>query len=93
MQRAIVDFPSRVRVGSITLRTQQRLGNGAFGVVYKVKDVTSSTVYALKDVLCLNASTLRDALREARTLNKISHENVIAVMEADQFQDSKGLCT
>jgi len=61
--------------------------------IKEVKDVTSSNVYALKDVLCLNASTLRNALREAIPLNKISHENVIAVMEADQFQDSKGLCT
>jgi len=91
MQRAIVDFPRRVRVGSRTVRTQQRLGNGAFGVVYKAKDEASSTVYALKDVLCLNTSALRNAVREATTLNKISHQNVIAVMGADQFRDSKGL--
>ena len=58
MQQAAVNLPSRVRVGSITVRIQQRLGNGAFGVVYKVKDEASSTVYALKDVLCLNTSAL-----------------------------------
>ena len=91
MQRAIVDFPKRVRVGSRTVRIQKRLGNGAFGVVHKVKDEASSTVYALKDVLCLNVSALRNALREAITLNKISHENVIDVMGADEFQDSEGL--
>ena len=91
MQRAIVDFPKRVRVERRTVRIQKRLGNGAFGVVYKVKDEASSTVYALKDVLCLNVSALRNALREAITLNKISHENVIDVMGADEFRDSKGL--
>ena len=91
MQRAIVDFPKRVRVGSRTVRIQQRLGNGAFGVVYKVKDVASSTDYALKDVLCLNTSALRNALREAKTLNQISHQNVIAVMGEDHFKDNKGL--
>ena len=91
MQRAIIDFPRRVKVGSRTVRIQKRVGNGAFGVVYKVKDEASSTVYALKDVLCVNVSALRNALREAITLNKISHQNVIAVMGADQFQDSKGL--
>ena len=48
-------------------------------------------MYALKDVLCLNASALRNAVREATTLNKITHQNVIAVMGADEFRDSKGL--
>ena len=56
----------------------------------KVKDEASSTVYALEDVLCLNASALGNAVREATTLYKISHPNVIDVMEADQFRDSKG---
>ena len=91
MQQAVVNLPSRVRVGSRTVRIQQRLGNGAFGVVYKVKDEASYEDYALKDVLCLNDSALRNAVREATTLNKISHQNVIAVMEADQFQDVQGL--
>ena len=61
MQQAAVNLPSKVRVGSRTVRIQQRLGNGAFGVVYKVKDEVNSSVYALKDVLCLNASALRNA--------------------------------
>ena len=91
MQRAIADFPRRVHVGSRKVRIQKRLGNGAFGVVYKVKDEASSTVYALKDVLCLNASALRNAVREAKTLNKISHQNMIAVMGAETFLDSEGL--
>ena len=91
MQSATKTLPTSVRVGGRTVRIQQRLGNGAFGVVYKVKDEATSTVYALKDVLCLNASALRNAVREATTLNKISHQNVIAVIGADQFRDSKGL--
>ena len=91
MQQAAVNLPSKVRVGSRTVTIQQRLGNGNFGVVYKVKDEANSRVYALKDVLCLNTSALRNAVREAKTLNKISHQNVIAVMGADEFQDSKGL--
>ena len=90
MQRAFVDLPTRLPVGSRTVRIQQRLGNGAFGVVYKVKDEASSAIFALKDVLCLNASALRNAVREAITLNKISHQNVIAVMGADQFRDRRG---
>ncbi|KAL9976192.1 hypothetical protein ACROYT_G013461 [Oculina patagonica] len=91
MQQAAVTLPSRVSVGNKTVRIQQRLGNGAFGVVYKVKDEASSAVYALKDVLCLNGSELRNAVREATTLNRIFHENVIAIIAADQFRDTQGL--
>ena len=49
-------FPTRVQAGQKVLRIQRRLGNGAFGVVYKVKVEASSRVYALKDVVCLNTS-------------------------------------
>ena len=91
MQQAAVNLPSTVSVGNKTVRIQQRLGNGAFGVVYKVKDEASSMVYALKDVLCLNDSALRNAVREAKTLKKISHTDVIAIMGADQVRDKKGL--
>ena len=89
MQQA--DLPQRVAVGNKTVTVQCRLGNGAFGVVYKVKDEASYEDYALKDVLCLNVSAIRNAVREATTLKKISHPNVIAVIGADKFQDSKGL--
>ena len=91
MQQAVVNLPTRVRVGSRAVRIQQRLGSGAFGVVYKVKDEATSTVYALKDVLCLNEKAIRNAHREVATLKKISHQNVIAIMEADEFRDSEGL--
>ena len=67
MQQALGnDFPihSRVNVGSKVLRIQQKLGNGAFGVVYKVIDETSSNVYALKDIKCLKDSDIRNAIRE-----------------------------
>ena len=93
MQQAFVRRPTNARfqVGSKRLRIQRRLGNGAFGVVYKVKDESSSRVYALKDVLCEDASEIINAIQEAMTLNELSHENVIAVEEADQFLDAQGL--
>ena len=73
------------------LTMQQRLGNGAFGVVYKVRDEKNSTDYALKDVLCLNVSEIRKAIREVQTMKQISHENVIAVVGAQQYHDDQGL--
>ena len=90
MPQTAVYLPPKVSVGNKRVRIRQRLGNGAFGVVYKVTDKASSTVYALKVVLCLDDSALRKAVREAKTLKKISHKNVIAVMGADQFRDKKG---
>ena len=91
MQQAAVNLPPTVSVGNITVRIQHQLGNGAFGVVYKVTDEASSIrVYALKDVLCLNVSVLHNAVREATTLNKISHANVIAIMGAEQVVDPQG---
>ena len=91
MQRAFVRKPQRVYVGENELILQQRLGNGAFGVVYKVRDEETSTDFALKDVLCLNDSEIHNAIREVETLNQIRHENVIDVIEADQFRDNEGL--
>ena len=82
---------STVKVGEKRLRIQQRLGNGAFGVVYKVQDVSSSGVYALKDVLCLNQAKLDIAIREVETMRGISHENVIAMIGADKHRDAQGL--
>lgn len=81
---------SRVTVGGRVLRIRQRLGNGAFGVVYKVIDETSN-VYALKDVVCLSGSDILNAIREVRTMNQISHENVISMIAAEQFRDAQGL--
>ena len=94
MQQALGnDFPihSRVNVGSKVLRIQQKLGNGAFGVVYKVIDETSSNVYALKDIKCLKDSDIRNAIREVRTMKQISHENVISVKAEARFRDAHGL--
>ena len=90
--QASVDLPTgtRLRVGNKIVTIQERLGNGAFGVVYKVIEEASSLVYALKDVLCLNASALRNAVREAQTLSQISHENVIDIMGAEDFRDNQG---
>ncbi|XP_068680550.1 serine/threonine-protein kinase 35-like [Montipora foliosa] len=81
---------STVHVGKRRLVIQQRLGNGAFGVVYKAKDKASSRTYALKDILCLNQSAARNAIREVETMNLISHQNVIEVLGVDSFTDAQG---
>jgi len=89
MQSGFAHQP-QVQVGDKVLKIERNLGNGAFGVVYKVKDERTLTDYALKDILCFDNSEYRDAIREVQTLNQIAHENVISVKAADQFQDSGG---
>ena len=88
---AQTNLPTRLQVGEKTVNIQQRLGNGAFGVVYRVIEKRTSKVYALKDILCLNSSAIRNAIREASTLNRISHENVISIVSVGQFADGGGL--
>ena len=70
--------PSKLQVGEKWVTVQQRLGAGAFGVVYKVKEEATVNEYALKDVVCEDQSELIAVMNEIQTLCKIStHENVI----------------
>lgn len=85
---------SRVQLGTRILRIEKRLGSGGFGVVYKVKDEVTSRVYALKDILCSCDSLpeqIQQAIREAQTLKRVCHENIIALEKAEQLRDSQGL--
>ena len=85
---------SRIQLGTRTLRIKKRLGSGAFGVVYKVKDEATSRVYALKDILCSCNSQpeqIHQAIREAQTLKRVCHENIISLEKAEQLTDSQGL--
>ena len=53
--------------------------------------MSSSRVYALKDILCKNQAAIRNAFREVETMKQISHENVIAIIGADQYHVSQGI--
>ena len=67
----------------------ETVGQGAFGVVYRVTD-QAGRVYALKVVDCLNASEIDNAIREAQILKQLSHENVIAMIAAGQMTNNQG---
>ena len=78
-----------VKVAGRKIRIKQRLGNGVFGVIYKVKDEASSRVYALKHILCKPDKQIKNAIREVQTMKQICHENVISMTDAEQFRDQR----
>ena len=83
-------FGSRIQVGQKLVEIQQQLGAGAFGVVYKVKDVATLSEYALKVVVCTNESDILDVDNEILTLRKISHQNIISIIESGDYEDTEG---
>ena len=82
---------SSVRVGDRRFIIEWRLGSGAFGVVYKVKEESSYRTYALKEILCLDKWAINSALREIETMSRISHENVVAIKDSAKLRDDQGL--
>ena len=60
-----------------------QLGEGAYSVVYKVKRLVDSNIYALKKVKLLNLSDKekQNALNEVRILASLKSKNVISYKE------------
>lgn len=85
----------RIQVGQKLVEIQQEIGEGAYGKVYKVKDVATSYECALKVVVCSGQSGMResDVLKEIQTLRKISHPNVISIIETGRYTLIPGAST
>ena len=73
-----------IQVGQKLVAIQQQLGAGAFGVVHKVKDVTTLSEYALKNVHCENELDILNVKNEILILSNISHPNIISIIEKDR---------
>ena len=71
----------------------EKLGDGAYSVVYKVKRKQDGNIYALKKVKLQNLSDKEkeNALNEVRILASLSHKNIIAYKEAFFDEPSKTL--
>jgi len=70
-----------------------KLGEGAYSSVYKVKRLSDSKIYALKKVRMLNLSDKEkeNALNEVRILASIKCKNIIAYKEAFVDHPSQSL--
>lgn len=72
----------------------QKLGEGAFSNVFKVRNKKSGEILALKKVRLgnLGAREKENALNEVRILASISHEGIVAYKEAFIDEESRTLC-
>jgi NIMA (never in mitosis gene a)-related kinase len=72
----------------------QTLGKGAFSVVYKVRRIQDSKVYALKKVSLKNLKPkeVQNALNEIRILASIKHPHIVAYKEAFIDKTTTDLC-
>lgn len=71
----------------------QKLGDGAYSSVYKVRRIEDGQVYALKKVK-IGAQSLKDkenAINEVRILSSIRHPNVVEYKEAFIDNESQSL--
>ena len=71
----------------------EKLGEGAYSSVYKVKRKNDEAFYALKKVRMMDLSDKEkeNALTEVRILASVQNENVIAYKEAFIDEPSKSL--
>ena len=64
---------------------REKIGEGGFGVVYKVTDEDTAADFALKDVLC----EAYNGTHEVHALQQLRHENVINFIAACIKRDSE----
>lgn len=90
----VASFPvgQVIVVEGIELEIQRQLGSGAFGVVFKARDLLASddTFYAVKDVVCLDPLAIGKAISEVETLRRVNHDFIVKIIAADQYEDSRG---
>ena len=71
----------------------EKLGDGTYSCVYKVKRKADNKIYCIKKVNIYNLSDKEkvNALNEVRILASIKHENIISYKEAF-IEDGRSLC-
>ena len=71
---------------------QTKLGQGSFGVVYRVRRKKDKQIYVLKqiDFSRMGRQARQDAMKEAILMNKLEHPYVVRFY--DSFQTPTKLC-
>ena len=85
-----IDYAEGQDLPGTPYRVVRRIGAGGMGVVYEVEDTSVERLYVLKTLQSAHASSsvLADLLRkEAKTLGKLKHPNIVEVYTAGQTTD------
>jgi hypothetical protein len=77
-QRDPANYP-RIKIGRFD--AQVRIGEGGFGMVFKVFDPEFERWVALKLCLARSPSATEGLMEEARTLAELNHPNIVTVYE------------
>ena len=82
-------------LSQVTYTRGAKLGEGAFGTVYKASG-EHRTIYAVKDIKCTKNEDLDSAIDEIRALGNLVHTNIIKlynvkVSQTDPFQATLSL--
>jgi tetratricopeptide (TPR) repeat protein/predicted Ser/Thr protein kinase len=84
LRRDLVGVDEPPRIGRFT--ALGTLGRGAMGTVLAAYDPVLDRKVALKVLPSTDASSTDELLREARTLARLTHPNVVTVFEADTIE-------
>ena len=80
-----------LNVGASSVAVERTVGQGAFGVVYQVRDPNNGRLYALKDIPCTDSTAIEQAKQEVETLRRVQHRNVLRIDGIDQWHDQVGV--
>lgn len=67
---------------------EAELGAGAFGRVYKVRNVETNQIYAEKAIECKDNNQLANVLGEMKRLSKLSHPHIMKLHQT-KFDQKK----
>ena len=80
-----------VKLGSYTVKVDGVIGDGGFATIYRVKDVTTSSILALKHVrLHGEAEAILDCQTEVNTMKQLRGHPNILTLRASSFLGVKG---
>lgn len=75
-----------IQVGGYELKVEAHLGEGGFASIYRVRDASTSEVFALKHIRLADGSgargqTRREVCHEAKNMKRVrGHPNVLALV-------------
>ena len=68
---------------------EEKLGAGAFGEVFKVRERRTGKRFALKIIKCSNDNELNSVMDEMKALSKLDHPNIIRFFDTKHTQNKK----